>query len=205
LSCAIAESLIEQEAPMPVGLPVDAAAVHKHSTWFIIYGVVLILLGLFAIAVPGIATLAVELMVGWLLLIGGVVGLIAVFQAGRSASGFWWNLFTSIVFILAGLSLLMRPLSGVITLTIILAAYLLAGGIMRIFLALGYRGKLPGAWGWVMFSGLVDIVLGLIIISGMPGTAVWVIGLLVGINMFMMGVAILMVALAVRKSVPAAT
>ena len=189
---------------MPIGLPADAATLHKYSTWFIVYGVLMILLGLFAMAAPGIATLAVELMVGWLLLIGGIFGLIAVFQAGRSESGFWWNLFTSIVFILAGLSLLMRPLAGVITLTIILAAYLLAGGIMRIFLALGYRSELPSAWGWVLFSGLVDIVLGLIIISGMPGTAVWVIGLLVGINLFMMGVAILMVAFAVRKSAPAA-
>ena len=189
---------------MPIGLPADAATLNKYSNWFIVYGVLLILLGLFAMAAPAVATLAVELTVGWLLLVGGIFGLIAVYQAGRAESGFWWNLFTSIVFILAGLSLLVRPLSGIITLTIILAAYLFAGGIMRVILAVGYRGEIPGAWGWVLFSGLIDIALALIILSGFPGTAAWVIGLLVGINMFMMGVAIIMVALAVRKSAPAA-
>ena len=190
---------------MPIGLPADAATLHKYSTWFIVYGVLLIVLGLFAIALPAVATLAVELTVGWLLLIGGIFGLIAVYQAGRAESGFWWNLFTSIVFILAGLTLLARPLAGVITLTIILAAYLLAGGIMRVIVSIGYRSELPNAWGWVLFSGLVDIALALIILSGFPGTAAWVIGLLVGINMFMMGVAIVMVALAVRKSASTAT
>lgn len=93
----------------------------------------------------------------------------------------------------------MRPLAGIITLTIILAAYLLAGGVMRIMQAMSYRAHLPGAWGWVLFSGIVDIVLSFIIMSGLPGTAGWVLGLLVGINLLMMGVSIIMVSLAVRR------
>jgi uncharacterized membrane protein HdeD (DUF308 family) len=185
---------------MPVGLPAEAATLRKHSTWFIIYGVVMIALGLFAIAAPNVATLAVGLMVGWLLLLGGGIGLFAVISSGRSAPGFWWNLLTSLVFILAGLVLLTRPLAGVITLTIILSAYLLAGGIVRIMLAMGYRNDIPGAWSWVLVSGIVDIVLALIIMSGMPGTATWVLGLLVGINLLMMGFSIVMVASAVRKA-----
>ena len=109
------------------------------------------------------------------------------------------------MFILAGLSLLTRPLAGVITLTIILAAYLLAGGILRIMLALGYRSdtsrrlglgavQRPGRHRARRSSSS----------PGMPGTATWVLGLLVGINLLMMGVAILMVAFAVRKAAPAA-
>jgi uncharacterized membrane protein HdeD (DUF308 family) len=74
-----------------------------------------------------------------------------------------------------------------LTLTIILAGYLLASGVVHIMLAVGYRTEIPGAWVWMLVSGLVDIVLALIIISGMPGTAVWVLGLLVGINLLMMG------------------
>ncbi|MEX2033598.1 MAG: DUF308 domain-containing protein, partial [Xanthobacteraceae bacterium] len=105
-----------------------------------------------------------------------------------------------LVFILAGLVLLTRPLAGAITLTIILSAYLLAGGIVRIMLAMGYRNDIPGAWTWVLVSGIVDIVLALIIMSGMPGTATWVLGLLVGINLVMMGFSIVMVASAVRKA-----
>jgi uncharacterized membrane protein HdeD (DUF308 family) len=188
-----------REAFMPIGLPADADALRKHSTWFIVYGIVMVALGAFAVLAPGIATLAVSLTIGWLLIIGGGVGLVAVFSSGRAAPGFWWNLITAIVCVLAGLSLLFRPVSGVITLTIILAAYLLASGIGHIMLAIGYRSEIPNAWVWMLLSGLVDIVLALIIISGMPGTAGWVLGLLVGINLLMMGFAILMAALAVRR------
>jgi uncharacterized membrane protein HdeD (DUF308 family) len=184
---------------MPVGLPADAATLRKHSTWFIIYGIVLVVLGAFAIAAPGVATLAVELVVGWLLVFAGAFGLIAVFSAGTTATGFWWNLLTSFVYLLAGIVLLARPLAGVITLTIVLTAYLLAGGIVRIMLAFGYRSEIPGGWVWVLISGIIDIVLALLIMSGMPGSAVWVLGLLVGINLVMMGVAIVVVALSVRR------
>jgi uncharacterized membrane protein HdeD (DUF308 family) len=190
---------------MPIGFPADADVLRKHSTWFIIYGILMILLGLFAVAVPGVATLAVTLMIGWLLLIGGGFGLFAVISGGTSAPGFWWNLFTAIVYILAGLCVLTRPIAGVLTLTIILAAYLLAGGVMRIFLAVGYRAQIPNAWIWVMISGLVDIALSVIIMLKLPGSAIWVLGLLVGINLLMMGFSIVMVAMGVRKTLPKET
>jgi uncharacterized membrane protein HdeD (DUF308 family) len=185
---------------MPVGLPADPATLRKHSTWFVIYGVLVIALGIFSIAAPMIATLAVALTLGWLLLLGGAFGLVAVFSGGRSVPGFWWNLVIAIVYILAGLSLLASPVSGAITLTIILAAYLLAGGVMRTMLAFGYRGHAPSAWAWVLLSGIIDVVLAFIIISGLPGTATWVLGVLVGINLLMMGFSIVMVALAVRRA-----
>ena len=108
-------------------------------------------------------------------------------SGGTSAPGFWWNLLTATVYVLAGLALLTRPLAGVITLTIILAAYLLAGGVMRIMLAFGYRDRHPRRLGLGAASGIVDIVLAFIIMSGLPGTATWVLGLLVGINLLMMG------------------
>jgi len=188
------------EAAMPVGFPTDAEVVRKHSTWFIIYGLLLIALGLFSIIAPGIATLAATLTVGWLLLLGGGFGVVACFSGGTSAPGFWWNLLTAIVYIIAGLCLLTRPIAGLITLTIILAAYLLASGILRIIMAMGFRAHVPSAWFWVLLSGIVDIVLAFLIMSGLPGTAVWVIGLLVGIDLLMMGFSILMVALAVRRT-----
>lgn len=185
---------------MPIGLPADAETLRNHSTWFLIYGIVMALLGLFAIAVPGLATLAVGITTGWVLIIGGGFGLVAVISSGRAAPGFWWNLITAIVCVLAGLSLIFRPVSGIITLTIIVAAYLLASGVGHIMLALGYRNEIPNAWLWMAFSGVIDIVLSLIIIMGMPGSAIWVLGLLVGINLLMAGVAMVMAALAVRKA-----
>jgi uncharacterized membrane protein HdeD (DUF308 family) len=184
---------------MPIGLPADAATLRKHSTWFIIYGLLLVVLGVFAIAAPGLATLAVSLTVGWLLVFGGAFGLIAVFSSGTGVPGFWWNLLTSIVYLLAGIVLLARPIEGVLTLTIILAAYLIAGGIIRIMLAFSYRSEIPGGWVWMLISGIVDLVLAFLIMSGFPGTAAWVLGLLVGINLVMMGAAIVAVALGVRR------
>jgi uncharacterized membrane protein HdeD (DUF308 family) len=172
----------------------EADTLRKYRTWFMLYGVLLVILGFLAIAVPYVATLATGILIGWLLVAGGVFGLIAVFSAGKSASGFWWNLFTSIIYLLAGLSLLFRPVAGVLTLTILLAAYLLAGGIVKIVMAIGYKSDIPKAWGWVLFSGLVDLALAFIIMSGFPGTATWVIGLLVGINLLMMGVSLIVAA-----------
>ena len=184
---------------MPIGLPTDAASLRKHSTWFIIYGVLLALLGVIAILLPGLATLAIELTLGWLLVLGGAFGLIAVISSGRSAPGFWWNLITAIICILAGLSLLIRPLSGVLTLTIILAAYLLASGVAQIIQAFQYRKEIPSAWTWMLISGVVNLALGLIIVLGLPGTAIWVLGLLVGINLVMTGIAIVAAAVCVRR------
>jgi uncharacterized membrane protein HdeD (DUF308 family) len=188
---------------MPAGLPTDTATLRKYSTWFLVYGVVMMLLGVLAIAAPGLATLAVEITVGWLLLLGGVFGLLAVFSTGRDMPGFWWDLLVAIICVLAGLSLLLRPAAGAVTLTILFTAYLLAGGIARIALAFRYRSELPGAWGWMLASGLIDIVLAMVILSGMPGTAVWVLGVLAGINMLIMGFAIVMAAVAVRKAAAA--
>lgn len=179
---------------MPTGIPMEADTLRKYRTWFMLYGVLLVILGFLAIAVPYVATLATGILIGWLLVAGGVFGLIAVFSAGKSASGFWWNLFTSIIYLLAGLSLLFRPVAGVLTLTILLAAYLLAGGIVKIVMAIGYKSDIPKAWGWVLFSGLVDLALAIIIMSGFPGTATWVIGLMVGINLLMMGVSLIVAA-----------
>ena len=178
---------------MPTGIPMEADTLRKYRTWFMLYGVLLVILGFLAIAVPYVATLATGILIGWLLVAGGVFGLIAVFSAGKSASGFWWNL-TSIIYLLAGLALLIRPVAGVLTLTILLAAYLLAGGIVKIVMAIGYKSDIPKAWGWVLFSGIVDLALAFIIMSGFPGTATWVIGLMVGINLLMMGVSLIVAA-----------
>ncbi len=184
---------------MAIGVSADSVTLRKHSTWFIIYGVLLVLLGIVAILLPGIATLALELMVGWLLLLGGAFGLVAVISSGRSAPGFWWDLVTAIVTILGGLSLLVLPLVGALTLTIVLAAYLLASGAAQVIESIQFRKKVPGAWAWVLISGLVTVALGMIIVLGLPGTATWVLGLLVGINLVMTGTAVVTAAVCVRR------
>ena len=155
---------------------------------------VLIILGIASILLPGIASLATSIMVGWLLVAGGVFGLISDFSAGTKAPGFWWNLLTAALYLIAGIVLLVNPIAAVLTLTIVLAAYLLATGATKVVMAFHYKNVIPKAWLWMLFSALVDIVLGVIIVAGLPGTALWVIGLMVGINLLMTGVALLVSA-----------
>lgn len=189
---------LRMEVAMAAGLPSDAETIRKYSIGFMIYGAALILLGAIAIIAPVVATLTAGVLIGWLLLASGVFGLIAIFRAGASSPGFWWNLLTDILYLLAGAALLWNPIAGALTLTIILAAYLLATGFTKIVLALGYRATIPGAWGWMLISALIDIVLGLMIVFGLPGTSLWVLGLLIGINLLFTGVAVLVAAVSCR-------
>ncbi len=185
--------------PTAINTTIDNDTLRKHSRWFLIYGILLVLAGAAAIVLPGIASLATAIMLGWLLLFSGVVGLFAVFQTGRAAPGFWWELLTAVLYLLAGISLLTSPIAAVLTLTILLAAYLFASGVMKVVMSFGHRRDVPGAWGWVLFSGLLDIGLGLLIFLGLPGSAIWVLGLMVGINLLMTGVALIIAATCTKK------
>ena len=189
---------------MPALIAIDATTLRKHSTWFTIYGVLLVLAGAAAIILPSLATLAATIMIGWLLLAAGVIAIVAVFSAGKSAPGFWWNLLTGILYLLAGAALLWSPIAGIVTLTLFLAAYLLATGLTKLVIAFGYRRAIPDAWGWVLLSAIVDIVLGLLIFTGLPGTAIWVLGLMIGINLLMTGVSLIVAASCTRRALKAA-
>jgi uncharacterized membrane protein HdeD (DUF308 family) len=149
-----------------------------------------------------VATLAVTLFAGWLFLIGGIVGVVGMFTAHR-ASGFWWGLITAVLAIVVGAYLIWRPLTGVLSLTLAVAAFFGSQGILQIVAAVGHRGVLA-SWGWLLFNGIVNLILAGIILSGWPGTAEWTLGLLFGINLFMWGLSLVMTAIACR-SAPAST
>ena len=173
-----------------------AAAIQAHWKLFLIQGVVMIVLGLLAVALPNIATLAIAILIGWLFLIGGVVRVLSVWQA-RSAPGFGWSLVTALLAIALGLILVLRPLEGVLTLTMVLIALFVVEGIAAILIALEFRRHIR-QWGWTLFNGIVDLVLAWLIFQGWPSTAAWAIGLLVGINMMFLGLSLTMTALAGR-------
>ncbi len=176
-----------------------AAALHEHRVFFLIEGIILLLAGLVAIVLPPIATLAVEIIVGWLLLIIGVVGLITTSRM-RRAPGFWWSLVSAALGIAAGIVLLGWPLTGVLSLTLVLIVFFLIEGVASIMFALEHKRELSGRWGWMLASGIVDLVLGAMVLAGLPSTAVWAIGLLVGINMVFGGAALIAMALHSRKA-----
>ncbi|WP_458761068.1 HdeD family acid-resistance protein [Afipia sp. TerB] len=174
-------------------------AVKSHWKGFLIEGIVLVVLGLAAIIVPPLASVAVAIFLGWMFLLSGVVGLFLTFSA-REAPGFWWALISALIALAAGVILLWRPLQGTLTLTIILGVYFVAEGVATIMYALEHRREMTGRWGWLMAAGLVDIVIAAMIITGLPGSAAWAIGLLVGINLVFGGSSLIGMALAARKS-----
>jgi len=170
---------------------------------FLVEGIVLLVLGAAAIIVPVIATLAFTLLIGWLFLISGVVGLITTFWM-RNVPGFWWSLISGVVGIAAGIVLLLWPISGTVSLTLLLIAFFLVEGIVTLMYAFEHRARLSGRWGWMLASGIVDLILAGIIFAGLPESATWVLGLLVGINLLFGGAAMVAMALAARSSAGAA-
>ncbi|MFZ0425094.1 MAG: HdeD family acid-resistance protein [Xanthobacteraceae bacterium] len=176
-----------------------AGAIHAHWMMFLIEGIILVILGLAAIVLPVIATLAFTLVIGWLFLISGGVGLVTTFWM-RSAPGFWWALVSAVVALAAGIILILWPISGSVSLTLVLIAFFVIEGIATIFYATEHRAQLSGRWAWMLASGIVDLILAGIIFAGLPGTAAWALGLLVGINLVFGGTAMIGMALAARPA-----
>jgi uncharacterized membrane protein HdeD (DUF308 family) len=174
-----------------------ANSVHAHWRLFLTEGIILLVLGILAIVVPPVATIAVAVLIGWLLLVSGVVGLIATFRS-RAAPGFWWSLISALIGIGAGVVLLGWPLSGALSLTLILTVFLVLEGVVSILYALEHKRELSGRWAVMLFSGVVDLFLAGVIFEGLPGTAAWAIGLLVGINLVFGGSALIAMALHAR-------
>ncbi|HXZ22473.1 MAG TPA: HdeD family acid-resistance protein [Pseudolabrys sp.] len=176
-----------------------ATIMHEHWVLFLIEGIVLLILGAIAVVVPPIATLAVTFLFGWLILISGVVGLVTTFWM-RHAPGFWWSLLSAVLGIVVGVMLLASPVIGALSLTFVLISFFLIEGAVTIMFALDHRRELSGQWGWMLFSGIIDLVLAAMILAGLPSTAAWAIGLLVGINMIFGGAALIAMALHARKT-----
>ena len=174
-----------------------AETMREHWVLFLVEGIVLVLLGLLAIVIPPLATLAVTILIGWLFLISGVVGLVTTFWA-KGAPGFWWSLVSAIIAIIAGLFLLADPLSGTVSLTLVLIVFFVIEGVASIMYGFEHRREASSRAGWIIASGVIDLILAAIILSGLPGSAAWAIGLLVGINMVFGGTSLIAMALAAR-------
>jgi uncharacterized membrane protein HdeD (DUF308 family) len=179
-----------------------ANALHEHWVLFLVEGVVLVVLGATAIALPLLATLAATIIIGWLFLVSGVVGLFTTFMM-RQAPGFWWSLVSAALGTVVGLMLLARPISGAFSLTIVLVVFFVIEGVASIMFALDHKRELSGKWGWMLVSGIVDLVLAAFVFAGLPSTAAWAIGLMVGINMVFGGSALIAMALHARNAASA--
>jgi len=176
-----------------------SAAVREHWKAFLIEGILLVILGLAAMILPPLASLAVTIFLGWMFLISGIAGLALTFWA-RAMPGFWWSLFSAVLAIVAGIVLLAQPVQGTLTLTIVVGAYFLAEGVVTIMYALEHRKELSERWGWLLTAGIMDILVAGIILAGLPGSALWALGVLVGINMLFGGATLIGMALAARNN-----
>ena len=171
------------ERPLIAELRHGLNALRGNWLWFVILGGALIALGVIALGSVAIASLAAALAIGMLLLLAGIADTIGAFWC-RGWSGFFLELLSGVLSIVVGLLFLRAPAGALAALTLLVACFLMVGGIFKIVAAVGYRFA---AWGWALASGIVDLILGLLIWQEWPASALWVIGLFVGINLLFRG------------------
>ena len=177
------------------------AGVPGKSPWLMIEGVLLILLGIAALVMPLMAGLAATLVFAWILILTGMIGLISAF-AGRAHAHLGWSLASAIIALAIGVILFFYPLAGAVALTLIIGAYLFLDGIALIGLALDHRRRAISPWGWLLASGLIDLVLAAVILfMSAIGSAVFV-GVMVGLSLIFAGIALLLVQRATSATAP---
>jgi uncharacterized membrane protein HdeD (DUF308 family) len=189
-------------------------SVHDYWMVFLFEGVVLVALGLLAIAIPSIASSAATLFIGWLFIVSGVIGLGTTFWA-RHIPGFWWSLVSALLGILVGAVLVAHrsndlygglmgwPIETVGPLRMVLVLFFLVEGGASIMFAFEHRRQFSGRWAWMLASGVLDIGLASIIIFDLSGTSAWTMGLLIGINMIVGGASLIAMGLHARSGSPA--
>jgi uncharacterized membrane protein HdeD (DUF308 family) len=178
----------------------SVGAVKKASGWSMVWGILMFICGILAISLPLASSIGIVIVLAWLILFAAIVHLIFAFQS-HSVGGFLWKVLLAVVYGIAGIYMLMNPLLGVLSLTLVLAVFLLFEGILEIALYFGIR-RVPHS-GWVLFDGIVTLILGILIWAQWPSSSVWLIGTLVGISLMFSGISRFMLAMAVRDTGPA--
>ncbi|HSN33439.1 MAG TPA: DUF308 domain-containing protein [Ideonella sp.] len=158
----------------------------RASGWSIAWGALLILAGVLAVLMPAVAALATVVVFAWLLIFSGAVEVGYAVQRARVHAAFGWALAVGVVTLLLGIATLVLPLAGVVSLALLVGAFLFAGGIGRLVLAFKLR-PLRG-WGWVLLDGALSIVVAVLIAIGWPASSIAVIGVLTGLWLIFAGV-----------------
>ncbi|HWM30874.1 MAG TPA: HdeD family acid-resistance protein [Methyloceanibacter sp.] len=188
---------------MAISLDAAAAAmreamretVKKYSLWYLLQGVLMIVAGILALVYPLVASVAMVFLLGWILIISGVLQGIGLIGA-RDVPHYWLSLISAVLAIVIGLLLLRQPDSGLLLMTVLLIVYFMVEGISKVIFALTIR-PFPN-WGWVLASGIVGIVLAVYLWANMPVSSEWVLGVLLGILLVSEGVALAYLAWKVR-------
>ena len=176
--------------------------VRQASTFSIVWGILLIVLGMAAVGSPFLAAVAVNVAIAWLIVLAGSIHLILAFRA-HGAGSMIWKLLVGVAYVCFGIYLILHPVLAVASLTLILASLFLIEGVLDIVLFVKMRSV--GGSIWVLTDGIITLVLGLLIYMQWPSSAAWAIGTLVGISMIISGVTRVMMSLAVRKAAQTAS
>jgi uncharacterized membrane protein HdeD (DUF308 family) len=168
----------------------------RHNwPWFVLLGAALTAVGCIALWSPWVASLATAVVIGSLLLAAGAVEIVGSFWS-RRWGGFFLHLLSGLLSLVVGALCLRAPVDALLALTLLVACLLVAGGTFKIVAALSYQF---GAWGWVMVSGVIDLALGLLIWLEWPASAIWVLGLFLGISLVFRGFNWIGLGLAARE------
>jgi uncharacterized membrane protein HdeD (DUF308 family) len=175
----------------------EVQALHKNWMWLLILGIAMVVAGVFAIGWACIATITVAAtwVFGFLLLASGIAQIVNSFWVGRW-SGMVAHLLIGVFYTLAGFMIIDQPETAAVSLTLLIAIFLMISGIFRI--VIGVSERFTG-WGWVLLNGGVTFLLGLMIYKQWPASSLWVIGLFVGIDLIFNGWAWIMLSLGVRR------
>ena len=165
--------------------------------WLAFLGVISVIGGVLALINPFAATLTAAMLAAWTFLIFGILSLVQTFRASDRGALFLWNLLISLLMIALGISLIFRPLEGIISLTVLVAIMFIVLGIAKLLYAFGMR-PLQG-WGWVLLSGIISLVLGIMILADLPMSATSILGILLAIELLSNGFFMLLVAFGLRS------
>ncbi len=176
---------------------ITLGSVRKASGWSIVWGILMFICGILAISLPLASSIGIVIVLAWLILFAAIFHLIFAFQS-HGVGGFLWEVLLALVYGIAGIYMLMNPLLGVLSLTLVLAVFLLFEGVVEIIFYFKIRGAANA--GWVLFDGIITLILGFLIWRRWPSSSVWVIGTLVGISLIFSGISRVMLSSAVRRT-----
>lgn len=175
----------------------DLSELRSKYGWFIAVGVLLLALGVFAIFNLFAATIASVFFIGVLMILGGVARIVHAFQVEKKSSLLFW-LLAGALYAVAGVLVLMNPSLGAAVFTLLLAASLIASGVVIVIASFSSKVE-RGRW-WVFFSGLLTAATGLILAIGWPMSGVWALGLILAIDLTFQGWALIGFGLALRAT-----
>lgn len=185
---------------MTIDFQTDAANIRKSLGWVIALSIVLIILGILAIFSPVLASAFFTSVMGWIAIISGVVMIVESFQS-RPVRGFWLNLVLGILYVIAGIYILFNLGAAVLALTFAFGVLFVVEGIFTIIMAFTNRSGHDASW-LVAVNGVVTLILGILVLNRFPTSALWLIGLYVGISLLFSGISLLVAASSVKKSLP---